>query len=308
MEKGIKLLDRINAELTQKDPHISKAMEELVLGLYDLRSESSIEEWDHFSRSEILDHPILTLLHQDPFTRRSFQKPRGYDGDAMVLDFIYGLADLKKFPLSDLGREIHSYTIGSPACKAVRARKEIISKTIDAQAKDMDNPKILSLACGHLREAHTSEAIQNGRIKELVAMDYDKESLELVKREFGKLKVKTVNASVRDILTKKHKELGRFDFLYVSGLYDYLSQRVAIRLTLRLFEMLNSGGRLLVSNFLPQLKNVGYMETFMDWRLIYRDQAQLNAVVADIPLDMIYDKRLFVEENDNIAFLRVIKA
>ncbi|MFQ5432511.1 MAG: hypothetical protein ACE5EN_08400 [Nitrospinota bacterium] len=72
--------------------------------------------------------------------------------------------------------------------------------------------------------------------------------------------------------------------------------------------MLNSGGRILVSNFLPGIKDIGFMETFMDWRLIFRDQAQLNAIVADIPLDQIYDKRSFVEENENIAFLRVIKA
>lgn len=308
MEKGRKLLDSVHEELVKKDPHVSKALEELILGLHEIRSEVSIEEWDHFSRSEILNHPLLTLIHQDPFTRRIFQKPRGYDGDAKVLDFIYGYADLTKFPLSELGKEIHSYTTNSPACKAVRARREIIAKTIDAQAKDKEDPKILSVACGHLREAHISEAIQNNKIKELVAMDYDKISLEVVKEQFSQFNVKTVNGTVRELLTKKFEDLGKFDLLYVSGLYDYLSQRVAIRLTMRLFDMLSSGGRILISNFLPNIKDIGYMETFMDWRLILRDQAQLDAVVADIPLDQIYDKRLFVEENENIVFLRVIKA
>ncbi len=308
MEKGRKLLNSVHEELTRKDPHVSKALEELILGLHDIRNEASIEEWDHFSRSEILEHPLLTLIHQDPFSRRSFQKPRGYDGDAKVLDFIYGYADLKRFPLSELGKEIHSYTTNSPACKGVRARREIIAKTIDAQAKDMENPRILSVACGHLREAHISEALQNNKIKEFVAMDYDKKSLEVVDEQFSQFNVKTVSGSVRELLTKKFKDLGRFDLLYVSGLYDYLSQRVAIRLTMRLFEMLNSGGRILVSNFLPGVKDIGFMETFMDWRLIFRDEAQLNAIVADIPLDQIYDKRSFIEENENIAFLRVIKA
>jgi hypothetical protein len=34
--------------------------------------------------------------------------------------------------------------------------------------------------------------------------------------------------------------------------------------------MLKPGGRLLVANFLHDLPNVGYMESFMGWPLIYR--------------------------------------
>src|SRR6185436_14902071 len=33
-------------------------------------------------------HPICGLLHQDPFTYRAFSKPRGYAGDAVMMDYI----------------------------------------------------------------------------------------------------------------------------------------------------------------------------------------------------------------------------
>jgi len=32
-----------------------------------------------------VEHPIRELIHEDPFTRRAFEKPRGYDGDTELL-------------------------------------------------------------------------------------------------------------------------------------------------------------------------------------------------------------------------------
>jgi len=309
MYKGIELLDHIYSEITGGDAPVHDVMEELFCGLRDIRLQMAVEDWEHFSRSLLLHHPSLNLFHQDPFTRRSFEKPRGYDGDAKLLDFIYGYNDLAEYDVTELGKKIYDYTTNSPASRSVRMRRETIAKTIDAQAKEKDMPRIFSLACGHLREGHVSQAIQEKRIKELVAMDYDKKSLAVVNDEFSQLNVKTVHGSIRDlILSRKFNKLGMFDFVYVSGLYDYLSQRVATRLTTKLFSMLNPGGRLMVSNFLPHIKDVGYMETFMDWRLIYRDESQLLDIAANIPPKQVKDAKTFIDENENIVFLRIIKA
>jgi hypothetical protein len=35
------------------------------------------------------DHEVFKLLQQDPNTRRAFDKPRGYAGDAVMLDYVY---------------------------------------------------------------------------------------------------------------------------------------------------------------------------------------------------------------------------
>ena len=35
------------------------------------------------------DHEVFKLLQQDPNTRRAFDKPRGYAGDAVMLDYYY---------------------------------------------------------------------------------------------------------------------------------------------------------------------------------------------------------------------------
>ncbi len=308
VRRGVELLDRVYATLTGENPDVFKAMDELVLGLRDVRKDLPLEDWELFSRSLILQHPSINLYHQDPFTRRCFKKPRGYEGDAETIDFIYGYINVDDYKLNRLAKNIHDYCVNSPACKAVRARMKIIAKKIDEVAEKVENPRIFSLACGHLREAHISKAIQEGRIKELVAMDYDRKSLEVVAKEFSGLKVRTAHGSVRDIiLAEMHGELGKFDFIYAAGLYDYLSQGVATRLSEKLFDMLNHGGTLLLANFMPHIKDVGYMETFMDWRLIYRNEHLMDNLITNIPELTILNKKLCIEENGNIAFLEIVK-
>jgi len=56
-------------------------------------------------REECLQHPVAKLLLQEPITRWSFQKPRGYSGDAVLIDYIYRL---KPCTVADsyIGREL----------------------------------------------------------------------------------------------------------------------------------------------------------------------------------------------------------
>ena len=71
--------------------------------------------------------------------------------------------------------------------------------------------------------------------------------------------------------------------MYSAGLYDYLEPAVAKRLTKTMFEVLRPGGRLIVSNFLPQVADAGYMETYMGWELIYRTVEDLEELLTIVP-------------------------
>jgi hypothetical protein len=86
-----------------------------------------------------------------------------------------------------------------------------------------------------------------------------------------------------------------------------LSERVASRLTKLLFEMLRPGGRLLVANFAPCLHDIGYMETFMGWRLIYREANQMAEVSREIPSAQWSSHRMFWDQHENVIFLDLTK-
>jgi extracellular factor (EF) 3-hydroxypalmitic acid methyl ester biosynthesis protein len=166
-------------------------------------------------------------------------------------------------------------------------------------------PHVLSLACGHLREAKRCSALLEGRLGRYVAVDYDKESLAVVQQhEVGAFGVETVHASVREILEGEITFSG-FDFVYATGLYDYLPLPAAQRLTEILLRMLNPGGRFLLANFLPGIRSAAYMEACLDWWLIYRTKSEFLQVAETLPDEQIENYTLFVEEHKNIVFLEV---
>ena len=69
---------------------------------------------------------------------------------------------------------------------------------------------------------------------------------------------------------------GKFDLIYSAGLYDYLPDGLARRLTARLLQMLRPSGRLVIANFVPGGSGRGYMELFMDWTLVLRNEAAMR--------------------------------
>ena len=88
IQSGLRILDE-SYHYLENPKTVNQGMDLLFDGLYTKRSESNKESWQNFCENVCLNHPIQSLLHQDPLTLRSFSKPRGYPGDAVILDFIY---------------------------------------------------------------------------------------------------------------------------------------------------------------------------------------------------------------------------
>jgi extracellular factor (EF) 3-hydroxypalmitic acid methyl ester biosynthesis protein len=253
------------------------SIDELVQALFKLRSSTPGLAWEKLV-SICRRHPICPLLHEDPLTHRSFTKPRGYAGDAVMLDMIYD-AETIGVRCSELGRAVFRYTAGcgrSP--QAVRHRRSLIAQIVDRLSSDEKRPRILSIASGHLREAEMSIAFKNRRIEEWVAIDQDEQSLAECERRFSGSVIRPLRGSVRQLLAGK-LPLGHFDFVYAAGLFDYLSRPIASALLSRMFEMLGRNGTLLVANFASEFVDAGYMEAFMDWRLTYRSTREMQGLL-----------------------------
>ncbi|HSB61577.1 MAG TPA: class I SAM-dependent methyltransferase, partial [Vicinamibacteria bacterium] len=156
----------------------------------------------------------------------------------------------------------------------------------------------------HLREAEQSAAIRHRRVDRFLAVDRDPESLRVVRDKFGPFGVETAESTVNELISIADR-LGRFDLVYAAGPHDHLNRLTATRLTEALFRTTRPGGLLLVTNFLDGIRDVGYMEAFMDWRLHYRSAAEMFALTSSIPEAEIADRRTFIEESGGIVFLSV---
>lgn len=302
----IRLNNLLNETLNRFRNQIDRtAMHLLVKGL-----DSIWHDADALSREQIqhacLEHPICELLHEDPLTWRAYAKPRGYAGDAVLLDLLYFCdRHCNCERMSVRNRKLLQTHDTAPAAISLRSRLNYLAKLID-RAAERRRPRILSVACGHLREVERSRAIAERRIQEIVALDQDADSLDEVHRCYGHLGVCPHVMSVRALLTGRH-DLGTFDVIYAAGLYDYLAAPIASRLTERLFDLLNPGGNLLIANFLPSTLEIGYMETFMDWHLIYRWPEEINALTNGIDPTRIADRHSFSEPTGTIGFLTLTR-
>ncbi|CAM5774297.1 class I SAM-dependent methyltransferase [Mesorhizobium amorphae] len=257
----------------------------------------------------IQNHPVLDYFLEDPLTRWSFEKPRGYSGDAELLDYIYcdpHVADAVA-DSSDIGKALYAYTQNVPSCVAARERRDLLARYVDEIAeKRGPETEVLAVAAGHLREANLSAALREKRLKRWVALDQDPLSVGLITRDFAGTAVETVDGSVRTLLTRGHK-LGKFDFIYASGLYDYLQDKVAVKLTKTCLEMLKPGGTFLFANYAEGNPDAGYRETFMNWVLLLRSEADMwNVVNASVDRNKV-DVQVFYGENRNVLYAVIEK-
>lgn len=297
------LLDDAHRKILNHE--VYAGLQDLHDGLDELRERLSPREWKLWVAEVPRQHQLLDLMLQEPMTRHSFVKPRGYAGDASLMDFPYGNYQLTP-DISPWGRDLYQANYQHAVCRSVRIRRDIMAAKIDEVAAAIERPRLLSIACGHLREAQISSAVRQGRIGEFIALDQDDQSLALVQREQAAQGVQILHGSVRSILSGKTR-FADFDFVYSMGLYDYLSQPIARRMTALMFAMLRQGGRLIVANFAKKPAGAAYMESFMDWWLIHRDESEVNDFTAEIPANQIKAKRIFADEDGNVIYLELTK-
>jgi extracellular factor (EF) 3-hydroxypalmitic acid methyl ester biosynthesis protein len=295
------IFDLAHDALVGGDVHA--AMGELRRELRERRSQLPREEWvafgDHARR-----HPLHRLLLESPFTRRAYEKPRGYAGDAGLMDLIYGTTP--GGDLSPLGGMLYGYEFDSPCFQSVRTRRAVLASEIDTVAAERPNAKVVAVASGHLREIEWSRAARAGAVT-ITALDQDRHSLACIERDYGgRFAVTTLAATIGDLL-RRTVRLGEVDLAYAAGLYDYLEADLARALTATLFRMLAPGGRLLIANFTPATHDAAFMEAFMDWRLVYRTPAEVLSLADSIDRTELAQIDQFCDENRHVAYLRVVK-
>jgi hypothetical protein len=245
---------------------------------------------------------LMPLLLPCPMHRRAYEKPLGYAGDFRMME-LYFTRDLRGDGL--FGRFLHSVAQEYSLGRTVVAREAVMREAVNAaiRAPGEGPVRILSVAAGPAIELRKvlAEVTQLDRPLELILLDQDESAHEtahrrltrlLVEHHRGKLPVKLecLHFSVRQLLKPQTLEeaavaehlLANLDLAYSAGLYDYLPEPVAVRLTHLLYSRLRPGGRLLIGNLVESPDTTWMMEYVLGWHLIYRTEPQMMRFAAGL--------------------------
>lgn len=297
-------LDRLHREITQGDAE--RGVRTLGDVLQTIAEAVGERAWAGELVPICRAHPLAELLRQDPYTARAHDKPRGYAGDAVTLDFVYSARPPED--TSELGRRLFVGTVRSSSGWSVLERRDRLAAAIDRVIERKPEARILSIACGHLREAQLARRIGPGGAARIFALDQDPEALALLGREQAAAGVEPVEGSVKSLVSGR-QGFEDMDLVYAAGLTDYLSDPLVGRLLARMVSFLAPGGRVIVGNFTPRNAGRAYMEAFMDWQLLHRSAADLRAIArASGAASRIRIEQVDVDSRDNIAYLELIKA
>ena len=219
--------------------------------------------------------------------RHARAKPLGYPGDFRLIDWIY-----KNEPCSQgKGLLWDKMFLRQPASQAVRNRKKFFTEKLHLYCKENDKASVLSLACGPCREV-----LEGIRALNHVApncsfhlIDHDRRAIDyaksLINGDFSNsLELKWEVSNVFHIRPKQ-----KYSLIWVSGLFDYLDDRLAAALLGRMWRWLDNGGRIIGGNFHPRNPNRNQMEWCLGWFLIHRTESEMAEICnrAGIPADSI---------------------
>lgn len=228
--------------------------------------------------------------------RRTNLKPRGYAGDAEMMRLIY---ENQPAGHHAFNRLLHKHAVSKPSAEAVRARRGLVAgvlREVDARFGHPTPFRFLSVASGpawELRDVFLSRA--DARRLECVLLDQDAQALEAARAsvtaleaEHGPIHATAVNESVRTMLRDRglRDRLGRFQYVYSMGLFDYLTPPVAHAVLSRLYDLVAPGGSLVAGNFHVANRSRVYMDYWMDWPLYYRTEEAFRAVADGLEADV----------------------
>lgn len=244
-------------------------------------------------------------------------KPFGYGGDFITMNYIYDYHEGRYLGETTYQRLINNYTCNIDVARSNIIRKNYIKKLIFDFSNTRDGvKKILSIGSGPAREIE--ELIREQKLNtpfifslvdfESEALLYVKERLRNLKFDKDMIKIEFIKTDLIKLIkddTFKNKILS-MDLVYISGVFDYLSDRLCKKLTCELASFLSTNSTILIANMsLEKAKHRAYYEMFGDWVMVHRKKEEMINWVSSLNrCDFSYEIRE-VSECKSYHFLTI---
>ncbi|MCA0239658.1 MAG: class I SAM-dependent methyltransferase [Proteobacteria bacterium] len=266
---GEKILTSLDHFAVPSTEHVQPFM----AALEQLRAATPYDEWRTLVRASPLIRSWRFFLSMDPYTRWGLVKPRGYPGDATLMDFAYGHESIHAHieAAGPIASSIYAATFGAKQSRSARERVELLRDEIEVMAARRPITAI-SVASGHARELEALSESTRTQIVSFTAIDLDPASLEQARKCAGSIAFKPIR---RNVVKDELATAGPGDLVYSLGLFDYLVDKHANAVLDKMLALTLPGGKCIVANLAPDAANLGYCEAIMDWWMITRNEEKM---------------------------------
>ncbi|MBI5208072.1 MAG: hypothetical protein HY934_09845, partial [Candidatus Firestonebacteria bacterium] len=300
IEKAKQDLSYFNTKILEKGNKLEKSINNRILSKKIKQSfRSLVGKWAY--KSYIL--------------KRSYEKPRGYPGDYIIMEFVYN----EKVISEGIGYIFDEDFLYNEYAVAVKNRKnkmkEILLNYI--QNSNFKKINILNLACGSSRELKELFLNTNFQNKQIIItlIDQDEAALQFSQEALSglhsNLKFKFLKENIYDFIKDKINiknyttKFGCQNLIYTIGLSDYLPDRALGNLIKFFFELLLPDGKLIlahkdISKYTPLAP-----DWFCDWTFFPRTKNMLIDLTKSFI--NIKDKNIeFITEDSGIIFFMIL--
>ncbi len=203
-------------------------------------------------------------------------KPYGYSGDFQMIDWTY----LKHIGLSSArGQLWDRFYHRQIAPRAVCGRKDRFGQTLAEIAKHISGTiMVLSVGSGPAREIKEGAEYANlspDRLK-VICIDNDQRALDYAKEVIGPQWSNSIAFENRNAL--RYQPKSSYHLVWISGLFDYLEERLAVHLLKLMLSGVAPGGRLVLGNFAETHATRPWIEWCGDWFLIHRTLRDMHVL------------------------------
>ncbi len=246
------------------------------------------EEVAHRAFAQAALHPLMLRA---PFVYRTFAKPLGYAGDHQMVNQILGQPREGPSTYFEL---VNFMFLQASVARAHRNRVELLHQWLAQELERFRlvgrRLKVLNVGCGPAMEI--VRLIAGGASADHLSLDlvdFNEEALACAEAGVRRAAQRAGHSPIE--LTLRHESVHRllkqasrattespdelFDAIYCAGLFDYLADKACSRLIAYFSKRLRPGGRLLVTNVHSCNPERYWMEHFMEWYLIYRNEADI---------------------------------
>ena len=266
------------------------------------------QEWSLLRKAVAL-HPLMRELARDPlifYARRAGRRtaaPEMTIGDLMLR---HPEGDRLVHATEPVGRNIHAATSSLALCDAVRDRRRLLARFVDAASERRIGAEVLAIDPGYMREAQSSIAGPAGGIRRWVALVGESRAAAEIARSMPLPWVVPIQGNVLATLLRPDL-VGQFDVVYCKTL-ETMPDGVAEALAVAAFSRLRPGGRMLLSCRAPGAPDAAFWTLVAGVEPHLRDEAMLSRLAGVLDPREVRARRGFSSVNEAVAYLEVVKA